>query len=98
MSGLSAQAHYANGIKIAKCPALLLTEMLRRFVQSDFLRSDWLFPQLHFYSICTLNKLDTHPVYSFVFFLFTFTCICVILNLVFQKKEMLNQRADYASG
>lgn len=40
MSGLSAQAHYANGIKIAKCPALLLTEMLRRFVQSDFLRSD----------------------------------------------------------
>lgn len=35
MSGLSARAHYANGIKIAKCPALLLTEMLRRFVQSD---------------------------------------------------------------
>lgn len=37
MSGLSAQAHYANGIKIAKCPALLITETFGRFVQSDFL-------------------------------------------------------------
>lgn len=34
MSGLSAQAHYANGIKIAKCPALLITQTFRRFVQS----------------------------------------------------------------
>lgn len=44
MSGLSAQAHYANGIKIAKCPALLLTEMLRPFLQIDFLRSDLALP------------------------------------------------------
>lgn len=37
MSGLSAPAHYANQIKIAERPALLMTEMLRRFVQSDFI-------------------------------------------------------------
>ena len=37
MSGLSAPAHYANGIKIAERPALLMTEMLKRFVQSDFI-------------------------------------------------------------
>lgn len=36
MSGLSAPAHYANGIKIAEWLASLITEMLRRFVQSDF--------------------------------------------------------------
>ena len=38
MSGLSAPAHYANGIKIAERPAWLMTEMLSRFVQSDFLQ------------------------------------------------------------
>ncbi|KAF3850700.1 hypothetical protein F7725_012472 [Dissostichus mawsoni] len=39
MSGLSAPAHYANGIKIAERPAWLMTEMLSRFVQSDFLQT-----------------------------------------------------------
>lgn len=63
MSGLSAQAHYANGIKIAKCPALLLTEMLRRFVQSDFLPSDLAVSTIPF----SLNVYIENDVYSMFF-------------------------------
>lgn len=93
MSGLSAPAHYANGIKIAEQPASLITELLRHFVQSDFL---W--PRLakksavptHYMSIC-ISTVSVRTFLSVSVFFFFPTSVLYTLKILNMSSKLQRQ-------